>query len=146
MIGYSINCSWFIKLNSVQCTTQLHMYRSLPWRQPGFIHFLINGLGFQVVLIQRSQWSCSHPGFLTLRVTSASPRNRRFAPLGSSCIPTYCQVRAVDQFDRWRNSFWHLDLHWSCSNSRSRQVSKFLNKMHKNIYIRNNNCAGVKRL
>ena len=59
------------------------------------------------------QWSCSRPGFLALSVSSASPRNRRFAPLGFYCIPTYClvsvyrPVRAVDQFDRWLNSFWH---------------------------------------
>ena len=47
---------------------------------------------YQVVLNHRSQWSCSHPGCLALRVTSASPQNRRFAPLGLYWIPTYCLV------------------------------------------------------
>ena len=32
------------------------------------------------------------PGVLALRVTSASPRNRCFTPLGFHCIPTYCLV------------------------------------------------------
>ena len=54
--------------------------------------------------------SCSHPEFLALRVTSALPRNGRFAPLGFYWIPTYClvsvyrPVRAVDQFIHWLNS------------------------------------------
>ena len=49
------------------------------------------------------------PRVLALRVTSASPRNRRFTPF--YCIPTYYlvsvyrPVRAEDQFDRWLNSF-----------------------------------------
>ena len=68
---------------------------------------------FQVVLIHRSQWSCFRRGFLALRVTSASPRNRHFDPLGFYWIPTYClvsvyrPVRAVDQFNHWLNSTWH---------------------------------------
>ena len=68
---------------------------------------------YQVVLNHRSQWSCCHPGCQALCVTSASPRNRRFTPLGFYWIPTYClvsvyrQVRAVDQFNHWLNSIWH---------------------------------------
>ena len=52
-----------------------------------------------------------------LRVTSASPWNRRFAPLCFYWIPTYCllsvyrPVRAVDQLDRWLDSFRHHTIH-----------------------------------
>ena len=68
---------------------------------------------YQVFLNHRSKWSCCHPGCLALRVTSASPRNRRFAPLGFYWIPTYClisvyhPVRAEDEFNHWLYSTWH---------------------------------------
>ena len=56
-----------------------------------------------------------HPGCLALRVTSASPRNSPFAPLGFYWIPTIClvsvyyPVRAVDHFNHWLNSSWHRE-------------------------------------
>ena len=40
MIGYSINCSWFIKLNSVQYTTQLHMYSTEAYHDANLALFI----------------------------------------------------------------------------------------------------------
>ena len=57
-----------------------------------------------------SDHAVCYPGCLALRVTSASPRSRRFAPLGFYWILTYClisvyrPVRAVEQFNHWLNS------------------------------------------
>ena len=93
---------------------------------------------FQVVLIQRSQWSCSRPGFLVLRVTSASPRNRRFAPLGFYWILTYCLVSVYhpvrEQWisstlapilsDTWKYTQTKLT-QWALLNNRMESVKQF---------------------
>ena len=74
----------------------------------------------------RSFWSSGHSDhaltrqWLALRVTSASPRNRSFTPLGFYWIPASCldsvyhPVRAVDQFNHWLNLIWH-PLMYRCS-------------------------------
>ena len=67
----------------------------------------------------RSFWSIGHNDHALARgdwrfgSSSASPRYRRFAPLGFYWIQTYClisvysPVRTVDQFNHWLNSTWH---------------------------------------
>ena len=80
----------------------------------------------------------------------ASPRNRRFAPLGFYWIPTYClisvyhPVRAEDQFNHWLNSTWHqfFDppplLYW--------RVSRTWSQPPRSDFSTDNDGAGIQRL
>ena len=103
---------YIFELHIIPVTTYLLLYKLSVYVYAVLYCTEYSTVGYQDALNHRSQWSYSHPGWQALRVTSASPRNCRFTPLGFYWIPTYClisvyrPVRAVDQFNHWLNSSW----------------------------------------
>ena len=112
-------CPTLQKINPLFSFAKIFFYRNSTTPSP---------IWYKEALNHRSQWLCSHWGWLVLRVTSATPRNRRFAPLGFYCIPTYClisvyhPVRAADQFIHWLNSSWQPVI---CARSMPQQRKKY---------------------